>query len=251
MSSDHFLSRWSKRKQAVRRSEQPPEDAPETVRAASEATPEAPALQEETQCAALPETELSADEIAALPSLEELTAETDISVFLRKGVPEPLRKAALRRAWSLDPKIRDFVGDAREYAYDWNTPGGVPGFGPLPATEEVLRMAARIVGAARPDPTLPDSPAATADVRSKNREQPSADRADPSQSSTAGLQEDSAQTVKEGLPSPTADEMNPLVQPSWPGSPAMREARSAQQQLDAEETTKSNSARRHGGAIPL
>src|SRR3546814_17956960 len=34
-----------------------------------------------------------------LPSLENLTAESDLTAFLREGVPESLKKAALRKMW--------------------------------------------------------------------------------------------------------------------------------------------------------
>jgi hypothetical protein len=74
------------------------------------------------------------DSPEALPRVEELTPESDLSSFLREGVPEALKKAALRRMWSLDPAIRDFVGPA-EYAWDFNNPGAIPGFGAaLPPT---------------------------------------------------------------------------------------------------------------------
>ena len=47
--------------------------------------------------------------------------------------------------WALDPKIRDYVGEARDYAYDWNTPGGVPGSGPVPWQDiEGLRRRVRV-----------------------------------------------------------------------------------------------------------
>jgi hypothetical protein len=126
--SDGFLSRWSRRKRAVEQA-QPAEPQPPAV----PETPEAVATPEPDQ--ATPE--LAADEIAALPSLEDLTAETDLTGFLRQGVPASLRNAALRRMWSLDPAVRDYVGDARDYAWDWNAPGGVPGFGPLAPTDDV------------------------------------------------------------------------------------------------------------------
>ena len=49
--------------------------------------------------------------------------------------------------WSLDPNIRDFVSEAREYAYDWNVPGGVPGSGgALPPADEIRKLAEQIVG---------------------------------------------------------------------------------------------------------
>ena len=111
MSSEdnNFLSRWSQRKREAKQKD---------LEAAPGASAESPAPQEE---------ELF--DISALPDLESLTAETDISLFMQRGVPEALRNAALRKMWVLDPAIRNYVGEALDYAWDWNTPGGVPGSG--------------------------------------------------------------------------------------------------------------------------
>ena len=81
-----------------------------------------------------------------MPNLEELTGSTDITAFLRKGVPEHLRNAALRKSWALDPAIRNYVNPALEYAYDWNAPGGVPGGGELDAGVDVARLVSQIMG---------------------------------------------------------------------------------------------------------
>jgi hypothetical protein len=116
-----FLERWSRLKGESRRSRV--EEAP----------------------AQAPDAPLSEEEIAALPRIEDLTADSDITAFMRRGVPEALRKAALRRAWLLDPGIRDFVGHARDYDYDWNIPGGAPGHGPL-QPEEIVAAARRLFG---------------------------------------------------------------------------------------------------------
>lgn len=127
MSGGDFFSRWSKRKRAIVR-EQPPAAVTEE----GEATP----LPEEF---AEGET-LPPEELAKLPSLDSLTAQTDLTQFLRAGVPMVMRKAALRRMWSLDTNIRDYVSEAREYAYDWNAVGGVPGNGPLLPTDDIKAM---------------------------------------------------------------------------------------------------------------
>jgi len=82
---------------------------------------------------------------ANLPPIESIDAGTDVSAFLRPGVPADLAQAALRRAWVADPAIRDFVGPA-ENAWDFNAPGGVPGFGPLHAIDDVQRLAAQVAG---------------------------------------------------------------------------------------------------------
>jgi hypothetical protein len=125
-----FLSRWSQRKQEAK---QPDRDAP-----ASDAdAPSAPVAESEAE----PEFDLS-----SLPKLEDLTATTDITAFLRKGVPESLRNAALRKSWALDPAIRNYVNPALDYAYDWNTPGGVPGSSEIGAGMDVARLVSQIMG---------------------------------------------------------------------------------------------------------
>src|SRR5712671_4096467 len=122
-----FLARWSQRKHEAKRDG----DAP----AAEAAVPADPVSEAE------PEFDLS-----CLPKLEDLTATTDITAFLRKGVPEHLRNAALRKSWALDPAIRNYVNPALDYAYDWNTPGGVPGSSELGAGMDVARLVSQIMG---------------------------------------------------------------------------------------------------------
>ena len=125
-----FLSRWSQRKHEAK---QPERDAPA---AEADGAPGPVAAS-----AAEPEFDLS-----SLPKLEDLTETTDITVFLRKGVPESLRNAALRKSWALDPAIRNYVNPALDYAYDWNTPGGVPGSGEIGPGVDVARMVSQIMG---------------------------------------------------------------------------------------------------------
>lgn len=127
-----FLARWSQRKQEAKQPAQA-ESAAETVE-----SPGSPAPQGEDLA---PEFDLS-----TLPKLEELTGSTDMSAFLRKGVPEHLRNAALQKSWALDPAIRNYVNPALEYAYDWNAPGGVPGGGELGAGIDVARLVSQIMG---------------------------------------------------------------------------------------------------------
>jgi TorA maturation chaperone TorD len=71
---------------------------------------------------------------ASLPSLQSITAATDIRSFLASSVPVELTRAALRRAWVTDPAIRDFIGIA-ENQWDFNDPTAMPGFGPLRAED--------------------------------------------------------------------------------------------------------------------
>jgi hypothetical protein len=81
---------------------------------------------------------------ASLPPIQSITAETDIRGFLASGVPSELTRAALRRAWACDPKIRNFVGLA-EYDWDFNAADSMAGFGPLQMTDDIRKMAAQIV----------------------------------------------------------------------------------------------------------
>jgi hypothetical protein len=146
--SEAFLARWSRLKAAARR------DDGGSAASETAGTVTAPAA---------PEPEITAEEIAALPKIEELTAETEITAFLRRGVPTPLRNAALRKAWALDPAIRDFPGHARDYAYDWNAPGGVPGSGAFPPGEDMTAMVRTVLGEQHADSgTTPESRTAAA-----------------------------------------------------------------------------------------
>jgi uncharacterized protein DUF3306 len=88
---------------------------------------------------------------ASLPSIQSITAETDIRSFLGAGVPSELTRAALRRAWACDPKIRNFVGLA-EYDWDFNAADSMAGFGPLQMTDDVRKMAAQIMEPNHPEP---------------------------------------------------------------------------------------------------
>jgi hypothetical protein len=141
-----FLERWSRKKIA---GEHDPSGAP--VQSAAEAgspsdrsgLPERSAESNiKAPSEASPKTGF---DLASLPSLESITAATDIRAFLAPGVPKDLARAALRRAWSADPAIRDFVGLA-ENAWDFNDPTAIPGFGALPPDYDSKKMLAQIFG---------------------------------------------------------------------------------------------------------
>jgi Protein of unknown function (DUF3306) len=141
--SESFLSRWSRRKDEARRNALEP--SPEVDEAAA-VTPDGVSRDTDDRAIRTTEPALTPEEVAALPKIDELTADTDITAFLRRGVPEALKNAALRKSWMLDPAIRDFVGHARDYDYDWNTPGGAPGCGALDPSDDVAAMVRRVFG---------------------------------------------------------------------------------------------------------
>jgi hypothetical protein len=128
-----FLQRWSRRKLGTEAEDPPP-----------------PAAAEPAQAGASPPAESAAEpvapfDLASLPPIESIGATTDIRAFLAPGVPVELTRAALRRAWTSDPTIRDFVGLA-ENQWDFTDPDAVPGFGALEFTDEVRAMVSRLFG---------------------------------------------------------------------------------------------------------
>src|ERR1700722_813984 len=84
-------------------------------------------------------------DLASLPSIESIAADTDLGAFLRSGVPAELTRAALRRVWASDPAIRDFIGIA-ENQWDFNDADAIPGFGPMRATDNAPAMLTQVFG---------------------------------------------------------------------------------------------------------
>jgi hypothetical protein len=134
MTEEDFLTRWSRRKRSSAAGAEP---VAESAPVPAEALPN-------------PDRNLAGNaepafDPATLPPIDSITAVSDISAFLRQGVPAELTRAALRRVWTADPAIREFVGLA-ENAWDFTDPNAMPGFGPLESSEEVRRMIADLVG---------------------------------------------------------------------------------------------------------
>ncbi|MSO67580.1 MAG: DUF3306 domain-containing protein [Pseudolabrys sp.] len=140
---ENFMSRWSRRKRVA-------EAAPETPAPTGAAAPDAsvpedkpgsnPAFARAPETSAAPE---SAFDPASLPSLDSIGAQTDIRPFLRAGVPSELRLAALRRAWTMDPAIRDYKGLA-ENDWDFTVPNSMTGFGEIEPGTDIKKMLAQI-----------------------------------------------------------------------------------------------------------
>jgi hypothetical protein len=223
MSEEDFLARWSRRKRDVAKAEQ------------AEAKP-APAKDSAPAKAAEPEFDIS-----TLPPIDSITAVSDVAAFLRAGVPAELTRAALRRVWTADPAIRDFVGLA-ENAWDFTDPDAMPGFGPLESTEEVRRMIADVVRQIG-EAAQPDSPEATQDhvEVSENSNDSSVTKAvkdvdgdSPSRSIEAQQLESHAQNLGNQVVSvDTAEDIAPQHDPT-----------------EEQEKPKQLSRRGHGGALP-
>jgi hypothetical protein len=138
-----FLTRWSRRKREIASEEvaSPPSAvAPPPVETASASEPE--------------------PEMVEPPSLDLVDKDFDVAHWLKQNVPESWKLAALRRAWESDPAIAGYENPARDYALDWNTPGGAPGYGPLSESDDVEAMVRNIFGDPPPEPaeTVPSQP---------------------------------------------------------------------------------------------
>ena len=133
-SPENLLARWSRRKSDARTSEGDAGNAPHD----SEVCATRSGV---TQPSDVP----PPFDLASLPTLDSISAETDLRAFLGKVVPAELTVAALRRGWSADPAIRDFIG-LSENSWDFNDPEGIAGFGAL-KPEEIQRLLARLTNA--------------------------------------------------------------------------------------------------------
>ncbi|CAD5297720.1 conserved hypothetical protein [Bosea sp. 62] len=142
-----FLGRWARRKKEA---QQPavPVVTESPVQPVVSADPAAPA----------PEPEM-----VEPPSLDLVDKDFDLAHWLKQNVPEEWKLKALRRAWESDPMISSYLDPARDYALDWNTPGGAPGYGPLSESDNVEEMLANIFGKP-PEPVADPTEAVRNDV---------------------------------------------------------------------------------------
>lgn len=135
-----FLSRWSRLKQEAEQTKEPAGDRrPETGAPDVDTKPEVAKL-ESARSKNAPEQEF---DISTLPPIDSIGVDTDIRSFLQKGVPLELTRAALRRAWTTDPAIRDFI-EVAENQWDFATGSNLPGFGDLDLSDDVRRMIAEM-----------------------------------------------------------------------------------------------------------
>ncbi len=86
-----FVRRWSRLKQEDDRGKEQPVAEPASKSASPELT------------RASPEAGAAEATPAELPDIESLDKDSDFTVFLKAGVPEYLRKRALRKLWRSDP----------------------------------------------------------------------------------------------------------------------------------------------------
>ena len=122
------FARWSQRKRAAREAARGGE-APAALKDAEDSVPRhesapAPVAARADASEASPGHDRRAeherdDAILQLTPIEDLTAESDYTQFLADGVPETLKRAALRKLWGSDPVLACLDG-LNDYDEDFN-----------------------------------------------------------------------------------------------------------------------------------
>jgi len=209
---DNFLSRWSRRKREAEEGK----EKNETGDAIAASEPE----NQQGKSAAPGAPPIPEFDVESLPPIETIGAETDITAFLRTGVPETLKRAALRRAWSADPAIRDFMGPTENY-WDAAGPDGIPGFGDLDPNLDVRRMVSELFGETPHQDTPPES-------------------------ETDRVADSPALPIQNQAEAPEA----PQASPPQPEHVPQRNENAAAQSEPPEVAPAKTFARRHGGAMP-
>lgn len=103
---ERFARRWSRlKREERRRKDQPAAEPPVESGSKDTASPEA------ADAKATP---------ADLPDIESLDRDSDFSVFLKDGVPEELRRLALRKLWRTDP-VFAIIDGLDDYDEDYRT----------------------------------------------------------------------------------------------------------------------------------
>ncbi|HEY1310582.1 MAG TPA: DUF3306 domain-containing protein [Pseudolabrys sp.] len=212
---ENFLDRWSRRKRDAA-----DEPAPGEAKQA-DAVPELPEAKQQAAQAAF--------DPASLPPVESITAESDIRAFLQPGVPADLSRAALRRAWSSDPAIRDFIGLV-ENGWDFNDPTAMPGFGPIDASE-VARLLAGVIGGPRQETDAPRQVAALEDA---------------GQVPPRAVVSEPAPQMSQDQPAPETE----LVAPEKKFEQGSEDDAALQNNSDKREDFPPSRPRGHGGALP-
>ncbi len=170
-------------------------------------------------------------DLAKLPPIESITAESDIRAFLAPGIPPELTRAALRRAWAADPRIRDFVG-LSENSWDFNSPDAIGGFGPLEMTDELRQQIAQFVGR---------NIAATSDEAASSAKAVNDER--------AAVEVAAASDAASG-DAPALENSAALAEPGHAGGQLSDPACIATQSEQPPDRTPAPAKRPHGGALP-
>jgi hypothetical protein len=248
---ENFLTRWSRRKTEAEREAAEAPDTPAAVDAqpgaADAAKPDVAQASARSETASSPAAAKPEFDLASLPSLDSITAMTDIRGFLSPRVPQELSRAALRRAWLADPAIRDFVG-LQENDWDFTNPAAVPGFGEMPPGYDIKKMIAQIFGEAEPATEQAAIPQTTQQSAGEPQALAPAPESQPAETAVA--------TAGDPETGPDAQPVRVSALPDAPAEPlqtdfVQRETNIATQQSALESSPAESKRRRHhGGALP-
>jgi hypothetical protein len=248
---ENFLTRWSRRKAEAEHKAAEAPGTPGAVdaqpNAADTAKPDvvqASALRETTSSPAATKPEF---DLTSLPSLDSITAMTDIRGFLAPGVPQALSRAALRRAWLADPAIRDFVG-LQENDWDFTNPAAVPGFGDMPPGYDIKKMIAQIFGEA--DPAAEQAPIAQTGQQSGNEPQATAAAPESQPAETAAATASDSETAGDARPVRLSAPPEISPEPSHTDFVRRETDIAAQQNAPQPPPAEPKRRRQHGGALP-
>jgi hypothetical protein len=161
---DPFLTRWSRRKRTATDDAKTPDEP-----ASKDSPPE-----EDSHLAedGTPETAMSPEEaeiVAQLPDIDSLEDGSDFTVFLQDGVPEALRRRALRKLWRLNPVYANLDG-LNDYDEDFTLATSA-----LTAVKTVYKVGKGMISEEddEPKPSTPETPVEPTPVA--DSEEPPAD----------------------------------------------------------------------------
>jgi uncharacterized protein DUF3306 len=230
---ENFLERWSRKKTEAARE---PDNHPT---ADTRPNDEAPSPPSSAKSAPPPVAEKPVFDLSKLPSLDSINSASDVRDFLMPGVPPELTRAALRRAWTADPAIRDFVG-LSENAWDFTDPSAMPGFGDIPVGYDLKQMVAEVFGELDRKVEQPTQRPDDAVFNHGQPVQPAGQLDEPVQSAT----------VQANDPKDNADQPSTTTT-SFPDDFVQRDSvAAAQNSSEKDDAAKPKSTRSHGRALP-
>jgi len=117
---DGFLSRWARRKQEVRESEEREAALAPDAAADADAEAQAQALTDPDQREVPPDEETRQRWIEELEAvdIDALAYESDFTIFMKSWVPGALRQKALRKLWTTNPALAVLDG-LNDYDLDY------------------------------------------------------------------------------------------------------------------------------------
>lgn len=256
---ESFLARWSRRKRdaSEERAGEPPVALPRDEKEASPKPEPTSGEQPNRQTGDAPGQPLV--DLSKLPPIESITAETDIRAFLAPGVPAELTRAALRRAWSADTSIRDFIGLVEN---DWDVlaPAAAAGVQPLTITDDMRRMVDALFSQDEADDAIAAASSGTARTATADGKSEEEIDAAASGQSIAALQEFESAPAGVGTPrsshtgkdSETFRDPPPAALPCDQPASAPQQIDSAPQKRGEESGSSGVTGRRlHGRALPI